>query len=346
MKRNAILLSLLGCLSSCMYQHYVESNHYSISKVPIVPHQNPVEVFLQGETPKEEYFKISSLTVSSQSNSLDKMLAEAQKKSQSIGYDGIIIVDITAKTGYARPKQSISYDQSRMAGTTGKDRQYYQDIINSRIADGSYQEKPYSYQELTVMGIKYKKNVNYLDKFLKAEHFYTDSTQKQPTASFYYDFNGTTTRKDYDSNSNFLIQFNRFDPDFLLKSKPRWEYRQDNYGHVTHRRYMRKDFPLKSCKLVYNEKAQVVMVSINESYPLKGEEANYDMKLGYTSKGDILSVKVYTHISKKLIEQRDYLYQNNKYIGKTIKIYHGTPKQYLVKAEYYTNDMLSVLEAK
>lgn len=120
--------------------------------IPLSSPSKNVDVFLNGEKPKQEYYKVRILEVSGTSNSND-LLTNLKSQAQQSGFDGIILLN---KNNYVYQDNSVgsAVTYGAVSGLLGnKDSHYEPPIING--------------QTLTAVAVKYKSNMGYVKNIVK-----------------------------------------------------------------------------------------------------------------------------------------------------------------------------------
>ena len=131
--------------------------------LPLKPHLNKVDVYLNGEKPNVPYYKIRLLQLSGAANYND-LLANMQLYAQNEGFDGLILME---KSNYVyqdnRVGTAIAY--GTVAGLTGnKNYEYHAPLLNG--------------QTLSCLGLKYRSRIGYIDTIVKTVHISINDAEK------------------------------------------------------------------------------------------------------------------------------------------------------------------------
>lgn len=124
----------------------------TFTDIPLRPQSKSVDVFLTGEKPKQEYYKVRILEVSGASNS-NSLLASLKQQAQQLGFDGVIIL---GKNDYTYQDNGVgsAITYGLVSGMFGnKNPHYHAPVLNG--------------ETLTAVAIKYKANLGYVQKIIK-----------------------------------------------------------------------------------------------------------------------------------------------------------------------------------
>ncbi len=228
MRQIFTLLIPLLFFSSCTLYYsgqYFTTAKNSFSAIPVRPHSNEVDVFLDNEKPTRPYYKVKLIeTQAGPEVSSDEMLMRLKQQARAEGVDAIIINDI-----------------GRQANTT------------TTIPSG---DGVIAYQKLVGLGLKYRERINYMETILKEQvvSFWPDDNPAPKIFSMNYDFN----MKNLSLNDPFIRNF-FFNEIYLFEDETsmyslldQWEYKLDTFNNLFSKRrningetFQQGDFKLK-----------------------------------------------------------------------------------------------------
>jgi hypothetical protein len=162
----------------------------TLTDLPLIPHNHKVDIFFNGEKPKEEYYRVRITEVSG-SATYNELLNAIQQNAKQIGFDALMIL---GKDEYVRSDNSVgsAIIAGTIAGIAGdKDYRYHPSLITG--------------QTLTAVGLKYKMNMQYVDTIVKTAYILLkDSINTKYELSFL--MNGTFREKIFSSASDFYLR--------------------------------------------------------------------------------------------------------------------------------------------
>lgn len=309
MKLNSLLLPItLLFLSSC--SSYVP---YAISSVdfPLRPPKS-VEVFYPGELlPYKEYVEVGSLTIA-EGLSRDKMMYvnRLRNLAQESGIDALINV------------RRVRHE--------------------NRFADesGTVLDISHSYN---ATGIKYLRNVDYLDEYVREESFYSwDSSEKNKALSGIIERtpSGRTLNSrfmDNDAQSIYSLYVQEYRDFHLLEEKINWSYKLDASSKVLFaKRYCRSNgWKIKTCKYRYKDgRVNKIIIDFHD------KDADTIIHLSYDDAGRISERKLHLTHNRTVKEKYSYdafnrLIRKNYEIGSNIV---GFSQKYVSEYEYYQKE--------
>ena len=131
--------------------------------LPLKPHQNKVDVYLNGEKPTVPYYKIRLLQLSGAAN-YNNLLASMQQFAQNEGFDGLMLME---KSNYVYQDNRVGtiITSGVIAGLTGnKNAEYEPPLLNG--------------QTLSCLGLKYRSRIGYVDTIVKTVHITINDAEK------------------------------------------------------------------------------------------------------------------------------------------------------------------------
>jgi|GEM_PF-3135136 len=204
------LLSVVLVFTSCEVYYsgqYFRAESNSLSKIPLRPHNNEVDVFFNQERPSKPFYRVKLVEVQgSQQFSADKMLKMLCAKAQQEGVDALIIGDV-----------------NKQANMTTVD------------------DATYTYQKFVGIGLKYKERIDYMDELLKEQevNYWPDTIPSPKTFQMKYDISGKNR-----SLADTFIQRFFYKEIYLFEDQHSiyapaddWEFMIDTFANVFSRRY-------------------------------------------------------------------------------------------------------------
>lgn len=305
---NILLFSFIFFLSGCVptYQ-YVRNNN--LTPIPTFTHENEVKVYFNESEIKDPFVRIKVLEVSN--GNYQTLLNKLKKNGQLLGVDALIILGNTAT--------------EKVEGSDGY-------VSSSSI------------HTLYALGIKYIKNIDYLDQFVKKERLYLVENGKNELVGSVIRSPEGDVLEVKDSMKYFKTFILPFDLFYLqFDNKSNWYYQLSPFGLVSNRRILNKNGNiLQEEKFEYGTYNLVKKVSIYKSLAAVGR-----VEVFYNRVNRNVDYKIIEMNKKKWKET--FLYDNNeKLIGKRIDFLDdGKEIPFLaIEFEYYSNaDLPHILDA-
>ncbi len=263
MRQIFTLLIPLLFFSSCTPYYsgkYLGASENSLSTIPLRPHSNEVDVFLDNEKPSKPYYKVKLVeTQVAASLSADEMLIRLKQKAKEEGLDAIIVNDIGRQTN-----------------------------TNIPSADGLI-----AYQKLVALGLKYKERIDYIETILKEQvvSLWPDDNPAPKIFSMNYDFNvRNISLKDTFIRNFFYNEIYVYENEKSLYAPVEdWEFRMDTFQLQFSKRrllsganYQKADYSLNY--------ADVQKATITAMEPDNITMRKYELSLLYNANG-VLSEK-------------------------------------------------------
>ena len=306
-------------------------NSNTFSDIPIKPTSNKVDVFLSGEYPTQDYYKVRVLEVTG-SNSYNDLLANLKTLALQLGFDA---VQVLSRTEYQTQDNSVgtAITKGLVSGLVGnKNADYRAPIINQ--------------QRLSAIAIKYKSNMDYVNNIVKhASITLHDSSRTVYNLSF--SLNGTALETSNNKDSRFyltnisLFKFaDFFTQHHATSSSDDWESKtstgklETDSGTIKYKAYYIND------SLV--EKVQIKMPSSEQYESVKLYTISYDFNASTITKR---SIKVGRHSELVFADVYEYDSKMNC-IGFTR--YNAKTNQEVFKVNYdyfHTNDLPEAVKA-
>ena len=319
-----LIISSLS-LTSC-YQAYLATNSQVgvLNNIPTIPHQNKVEVYFPGEYPEDkEYIKIKVLeTVGGNYYNPAGFPVSSDQSGSSLAYPSLI-------DGIRKQAQAEGMDAVLII-----DRAEIVSSSSSNVETSS---------SLTAVGIKFKKNLNYLDNFVQRKNvLLADSTEQfaqKPFVSHEYDPGGKIIKSVGDvSRKGQLLYVNyiqKYNYDFLVNEKSNeWRYHPDEFGIIKKRVYGPQNMVVK---LNYNSQKQVDKVKLN--FPSAFDKDKETIYFKFDEQKRVSGFEM--EQDSKVVLRGTYFYdENNRLVRQDIlKIIEGVEKPFLqINNEYFPRD--------
>jgi len=259
------LLIPLVFFSSCTPYYsgkYLTASENSLSTIPLRPHANEVDVFLDNEKPSKPYYKVKLVeTQVAASLSADEMLIRLKQKAKEEGLDAIIVNDIGRQTNTTIPS-----------------------------TDGLI-----TYQKLVGLGLKYKERIDYMETILKEQlvSLWPDDNPTPKIFSMNYDFNvKNISLKDTFIRNFFYNEIYVYENEkSLYGPAEEWEFRMDTFQLQFSKRrllnggnYQKADYSLNY--------ADVQKATITAMEPDNITMRKYELSLMYNANGMLIEKRL------------------------------------------------------
>ncbi len=194
------LLFFISCMVYTPGKYFIGPSA-SLSPIPLKPHTNDVEVFLNGEKPVRSFYRIKMVEVQGDPfTTADQMLIRLKSQAQKEGIDALLVNDI-----------------GKQANTT----------TTLPSGDGVI-----AYQKLVGLGIKYKDRIDYIEQILKEQvvQLWPDENPEPKQFSISFNLKGELLPLKDEFTSNFF-QYELFafeDENSIYLPLPNWDYKPDN----------------------------------------------------------------------------------------------------------------------
>ncbi len=325
-----VFIVSLSCLlmTSCMYSYYIQPE-YRLSQLPTIPTKEVEVIFPSEDIPDKNYFKLGVLEASGgESSSYNDLVQSLKAKAQQQGADAVLIVDKSQDIKLVSDATVLNAVANVVTRNKNNDEPTYSTKIKRNLAG---------------VGIKYAKNINYLDRYAKSitvseYNSLTDSYTERETVNL--KINGQPSSPLSDS-SLYNTYYYKLSLDHLLNEiSENWTYSNTTLANeeivVRKRDYYVNKIKEKTCKFNYFNNGKPSSVSIHYATDwLKKETISFV----YNKEGVLISkttdCKGYTPIEER------YNYEGRKLISRDIyKIEKGDRKPFLkaVYTYYQSND--------
>lgn len=318
MRQIFTLLLPLLFFSSCtpFYSgQYLTATKNSLSSIPLRPHSNEIDVFLDNEKPTKPYYKVKLIeTQAGPQVSSDEMLMRLKQQARAEGVDAIIINDI-----------------GRQANTT----------TTIPSSDGVI-----AYQKLVGLGLKYKERIDYMETILKEQvvSFWPDDNPAPKIFSMNYDFNvRNISLKDPFIRNFFYNEVYVYENEKSLYAPIEdWEYRMDTFNLQFSKRrllnggnYQKADYSLSY--------ADVQKATITAMEPDNITMRKYELSLLYNANGLLMEkrLKKKKAVADLWVEKIEYRFNGLPDKVSRYKIVNGKEVLYFeIQNKYYSvNDL-------
>lgn len=300
MKTIAPLLGLALLVSSCAGIIHKTSVNY-LSSYPFKPHNNYVDAYISvSKFPDStSYIKVAILRQASDNSHLDRQISVLKKKAQNIGADAIILLGLN--------DSGIKVAQEYGFG---------KEVINALRQEGRIDFYTKTMENvMTVMAIKYKRNLPKMDGTLKSvDMFVYDNSKRDYDLKDTYKFNfkkeviGGDTK-----NAHFKSLYSYYSSVIADMNPSMWVVLSKNDSTIT-KRYIGKDCPDVTFRYTYSPDGRIIEA---ENIPVSRLESMLGGK-------------------KTSIERIEYIYDNAKKL--TACVYKTKEATYM---EEYTFDGLN-----
>jgi len=327
-KKSLYLLIISSLSLTSCYQAYLATNSQVgvLNNIPTIPHQNKVEVYFPGEYPEDkEYIKIKVLeTVGGNYYNPTGFPVSSDRAGSSLAYPSLI-------DGIRKQAQAEGMDAVLIIDRA--------EIVSS-ISSSSNVETSSS---LSAVGIKFKKNLNYLDNFVQRKNvLLADSTEQFAQKSFVsyeYDPGGKIIKSEGDvsrkSQQLYINYIQKYNYDFLVNEKSNeWRYHPDEFGVIRKRIYIPQNMVVK---LDYNSQKQVDKVKL--SFPTTYDKDKETIYFEFDEQKQVSGFEV--EQDSKIVLRGTYSYdENNRLVRQDIlKIIAGAERPFLqINNEYFPRD--------
>lgn len=210
-KTICLLLGVIWMSSCTIYQPYPNTER-NLTPIPTPSHENKVEVFFPNEEIKEEYVKVKVLEVRGTGNtSYQNMLNRLTEVGQEAGVDAILILKNSSTASFTTDETSFEAFTEVLTG--------------EEIPDNV---QPIVRQKLYGLGVKYIKNINYLDQIRKKRKiFLHEGNDKVEVASASLDLQGNIGKIEGDRDIWFEMYGYSLDH-LLYEDDLSWSFFREN----------------------------------------------------------------------------------------------------------------------
>lgn len=333
-----ILGTILSC-TSCSTSYYSHYNRAFVSNIPFPAHENKVEFITPGQQLNpNDYVKVGIFeSVGGEGTMQESHVEELMRIAQERGADAIILLNFQNRVTGINETVNVG----SILGTA---------IGNAIFKTNETPPKEYVTQSQTTasaLGIKYVKNISYLDKYVKTIDLqeYDPQTEKYNLANtLSLTPTGYVTKQTNPDNYlyNHFVK-NYTESTLLYEQTKDWSFQVEN-GRITKRLLSDKDgYSIKEIKIKHHPWGAISRITIaNNPY---NEEYNVD-KIDYIYQdGQLIKRKIVTKDKQTVLE--NYIYDAASY--KLLEIRgsqlteSGERPIYIQKLSYYSNSDLPEL---
>jgi hypothetical protein len=239
-----------------------------LTNVPLVPHNNEVELYFGNEMPKNQvYYEV--LGLSAEGNDYNAVLLQLKNNANRAGVDAII---------------HINNSQANYTSSEGG-------VYSSQVVKG--------------VGIKYRDNLTYINQYIKNKQVYSLSdvdTSNNASALLYeapFHMLGHEITNGKKINSTYTRHVRDLSFDFLLYDTFNWTYRINERKQVVERSYFTDPNQTQAyivCAFKYNPGSELHSIKI--TYPTNPNRNVY-MELVYSQDDTVLKKMIYDTPRKK-----------------------------------------------
>jgi hypothetical protein len=321
-------------MTGCMNYYYIQPN-YRLSQLPTIATHDVDVVFPAEEIPDKNYIKLGILeVVGSESDSYQLLVEEIKKKAEIQGADAVIIIDKSQDLKLQSDETVLNAIANVISREKDRTDNHYTTSIQRRLVG---------------LGIKYVKNITYLNQFAKnitVSEFNSKSNSYTIREVVELLPNGMPANQLSDS-SLYNKDFYKLSTEHLIDEKSaNWAYSTKvlkNDIKVINRRELRANGKrIKKCNFFYNKTSILTRIEVHYAYEwFKKENINfyYNEKGKLASKSTVCAgyptlEEVYVYDGEKLIERDLYKIENNQrtpYLKAVYNYYQPTDWQSFIK---------------
>jgi hypothetical protein len=286
-------ISLSFLLFSCLVYKKAEtlkSNEGYITALPLQPHKNDVEIFLN-EQPTKPYYKVKFVEItSSPATTGEAFLAMLRSEAQKQGLDAVIVEDIGKQLSNINTVESFN------------------GIV--------------SFIKLTGIGIKYKDQLSYITSILKEQEVHLWLNESEPPKIFLMQFDMFGQPL---SLSDSLVNwfFNREVYPYETHQSvygpiPQWQFRLDTINGMFTKRFTENVWiELKSQFAFKGDKIQ--SGTVTEYTAFEKIKAKYNLEFQYNEKGVLVKRILRNRANKVILWQDEFTYYLSGRLMKTVR---------------------------
>ena len=318
MKNNITKLLMLlffsGCYSNYHYLDYIDLTKEKplLTDIPVKPHKEKVSIIFPGEkTPEEPYIKVDILEVSGNGRMKD-LIIELQAKGQLRGVDALIIMG------------NDTYEET--------DDEYY-----------------YTTQKISALGIKFIKNIDYLEECIKRANviaFDKKQNKYDTVAVIETDWRGRFFELKNGDPFYWDFLYNYSLQHLVEEKNSDWKYWQtmDSDGFVRTKRIKTFNNQTSTPLEIVELKSRSGITYFAKLKDTKQFSANIEFQ--YNSKGKLISKKIKSKI-RGLFNQK-FIYQEDGSLLRTdVYKINGEEEKFYFKVifeRYDSSDLKDLLE--
>lgn len=328
----AVIISFF--MTGCMKYYYIQPD-YRLSQLPTIQTHDVDIVFPAEEIPDKNYIKLGILeVVGSESDSYQLLVEQIKRKAEIQGADAVIIIDKSQDLKLQTDETVLNAIANVISREKDRSDNQFSTLIQRRLVG---------------LGIKYVKNITYLNQFAKnitVSEF--NSKSNSYTIREVVDLlpNGMPANRLSDS-SLYNKDFYKLSTEHLIDEiSANWIFStkvlKNNLEVINCRELYANGKRIKKCKFFYNKTGILTRIEVHYAYEwFKKEYIN----LYYNEKGKLASKstlcagyptleEVYVYDGEKLIERDVYKIENNQktpYLKAVYNYYLPTDWQSFIK---------------
>ena len=325
---NILLLTLIALgMSNCSYKSYPNYRASHLTDIPTHEHSNEVEVYYMDDDIGEEFLPIQKISSKKTGeDSYNKIILDVQRQAQQLGMDAIIIEE--QMDGYQTEERGPSALGIILS------------IILDIESETTYEEV--YFQEFMAVGIKYRKNIDYLDRYVYAKTIWQqEENGRHKIASATFNLFGKIMNLEGDS-----IQWNNYQAytleHLVYDNEPPWTWK--NVSSSDQKRWKRKyklPYAYLKVEVLFMNATQINHLDIKKkrTHPRLETISEERMRVVY-QKGskDIKRTELYRE--EKLIRSEEYFYdQEGRILQRQVFLFKEKKKilDKTIVYEYYRN---------
>jgi len=311
-----LLLSSYGC-STTYLSYEIEDNP---SLIPLKSNAG-VKLYFENEIPKDTaYSKIKVIAISEAGFKGESKKLAIQMKTEAIklGIDAIINI------------KRIEFSEEEYT-------------LTDMLLGSDHMTTKY-YGQLYGLGIKYHKNINYLDRLVKTEEGYLlKNGDEIPIFTVHLNTLGELDSLITFQNQGLSIHDNyhyKYSRQHLVFEKHKWKHSSLHKGKLKRQLYKVDDWPIKNVVISYYDTKKIKQITITDLASLNKEKVLFE----YQKFNVLKSKKIVQSNGTEIYEEFEYN-DERKLISKTTYRLSSEEKTpfYKVYYHYYSNEYLSKL---
>jgi hypothetical protein len=305
MNKKFYFLVLLFPVFSCSnYSLYTGTERQkSITDIPLVPHQNNVDVYFNNEQPAQPYYKVKVIEANGSSNaSYEALLNSLKQEAAAAGLDGVLIIE---------KQQAVVYNN----------------VVHHQEAT--------AYQTLSAVGLKYVANIGYMDTIVKSTivDVYNDDKARKLTVLFDYYGNMLNTTDKYAAQfyADYIAPFDIQKHD--AASVTGWEYSYDEFNRVYSFKISEMQEVVASAMVQSSSSGRINTVQYKIKDPILKKNIRYTLQCIYNSADKLIGKQL---LSKdKMLWTEKISYNENTIAGYSRYSAADETERLIFKADNY-----------
>ncbi len=317
MNKTFYLLIFLLFIFSCSNYTLHTGTEYqkSITNIPLLPHQQNVDVYFNNEQPTQPYYKVKMIDASGPTNaSYETLLKTLKQEAAAAGLDGVLVLE---------KHQAIEYNNISESRT----------IRDTTIS--IERQEANTYQTISAIGLKYAGNIKYLDTIVKSTiiDIYEDGKARKLNIQFDYYGNmlNATDKKAAQFYGDDIAPFDIQKQD--AASVPGWEYSFDEFNQLLSFRISNTLEVVASARIERSGTGRIDAVQYKIKDPVSKKNIRYTLQCIYNSAGKLVVKQLLN--KNKLLWVEKINYKENTITGYSRYSSVGETERLVFKADNY-----------